>query len=387
MSINLKNKNGSAILATLALMIIITLVGIAAVDQATTDIDMSFNQQHHDQAFYIADAGLKRAVAKIAENPKWDTGFVDVRFSSGSYTVKIIDSLTNPALIDTIIIQSFGELDNSQAAVETWLVPLEINPFKFALFGDEKVEIKNSMYTDSYNADSGLYAATVLNEEGSVGSNGSIFLKNGSVIGGDAMTANDTGLVMEPGAIVMGDTSSTVPEQEMPSIPDDEFAWAELNNDAMTGISGDFDYNPLTNDFNADRGGVVFSEGVYYFEDFILDKDAELIIPADEKVVIYVTGRLEIKNSGDINAAGDPSDLTFMSNSDLVLKNSGTLTGVFYCPDGTADMRNSSDFYGAVVANDIICHNAAGFHYDRSLGNIIKKSTTEKDQIAWREIK
>lgn len=382
----IKDNDGSAILAALALMIIITLVGIAAIDQATTDIDMSFNQQHHDQAFYIADAGLKRAVAKIAANPTWDTGFVNISYSNGKYTVNVIDSTTRPALLDTIIIQSFGELNSSQAAVETWLVPVVYNPFKYALFGDEWIDIRNSMSTDSYNSDSGSYATTVIQDEGSLGSNGDVFVKNGALVGGDAMTSLNDGLEINTGAAVLGDTTSEAPEQYFESISQSEYDWAEANSIASTGISGDYDYNPITKTFSASRGGVVLTGGVYYFSSFTLDKDASVTIPAGEEVQIYITGDIEIKNSGDVNPGGDPADLIFYSTGDLVLKNSGTLTSVFYCPDGSADLRNSSDFYGSICANDILCHNSAGFHYDRNLDDFFKKSETRKEQIAWREI-
>lgn len=382
----IRNKNGSAILAILALMIIITLVGIAAVDQATTDIDMSFNQQHHDQAFYIAEAGLKRAVAKIAEIPTWDTGFVDVGYNGGNYTVKVIDSTIDPALLDTIIIRSYGDLRSSEAALEAWLVPVIYNPFKFALFGDEWVDIRNSMNTDSYNSDSGSYATTVTNDEGSIGSNGDVYVYNGAFVGGDAMTSFNGGLDINAGAVISGDTTSEAPEQIFDEIPESEYDWAEANSIANTGITGDYNYNPITKSFNAEKGAVVLRGGVYYFSSFTLAKDASLTIPAGEEVQIYITGDIEIKNSGDINISGDPSDLVFYSQGDLVLKNSGTLTGVFYCPNGSADLRNSSDFYGSICANDILCHNSAGFHYDRKLSDITKKSELRKEQIAWREI-
>lgn len=379
-------NRGSALLAALALLIIITLVGIAAVDQATTDFDLSFNQQHQDMAFYVAEAGIKSAIAKIQSNPAWDSGFVDVSFGNGSFNVVVIDSSDDASLGDTIIIRSFGNVLDSRSTVEVWLGPDVINPFKFALFGDESVDIRNSMNTDSYNSDSGSYAGTQLNSEGSVGSNGDIIIKNGAYVGGDAMTSKEGGLSINVGSTVVGDTSSTVPYQELPSVTAEEFAQAEADNNAMSGISGNFSYSPASDDFTASKGTVTFTEGVYYFNDFILKNSAEVVIPPGEKVEIYVEGKLEVKNSGDINAGGASQNLVIYSNSDLVLKNSGTFTGVFYCPEGSADLRNSSDFYGAVVANDIICHNSAAFHYDRSLGSLTKSGSSSVQQLAWREL-
>jgi hypothetical protein len=113
---------------------------------------------------------------------------------------------------------------------------------------------------------------------------------------------------------------------------------------------------------------------------------AALTVAPGEEVTIYVTGDIEIKNSGDVNPDGDPSALTFFSQGDLILKNSGTIHGLFYAPDGTADLRNSSDFFGSIVANDIVAHSSAEFHYDRELEKIKKGKTGNLDLVAWKEI-
>ncbi|MFC1475099.1 PilX N-terminal domain-containing pilus assembly protein [Candidatus Zixiibacteriota bacterium] len=381
-----KCNKGSAILVTLALMLIISLVAISAVDQATTEVDISYNQLHKEKAFYIAEAGLKRALAEISANPYWDSGFVNVKYEEGLFSVTYIDSNTNPSLVDTIIIRSESSYKNSHGGVETWLVPLPFNPFKYAMYGDDIIDIRNSMYTDSYNSDSGTYIGTALNEDGSIGSNGDVLVKNGAIVGGDAVTSLDGGLVINPGSTVLGDTTSTAPAHDLELVPQSEYDWAEATSIASTGITGDYTYNPGTKAFTADNGNVVLSGGIYYFSSIILDQDAAITIPAGEEVTIYVTGDMEIKNSGDINAGGTASDLVFYSQGDLVLKNSGTLTGVFYCPEGSADLRNSSDFYGSIIASDIVAHNSAGFHYDRELDKYRRKSQKYKDPIAWREV-
>ncbi len=365
---------------------IISLVAITAVDQATTDVELSYNQLHSDQAFYIAEAGLKQALAKISENPAWDSGFTDIDYEGGSFTVLYIDNTVDSALIDTIIIRSFATVKESRGGVETWLVPLEFNPFKYAMYGDEVIDIRNSMSTDSYNSDSGAYVATVLNEGGSIGSNGDVIVKNGATVSGDAITSLDGGLDINAGAIIVGDTSSTAPVHDLELIPQSEYDWAEATSIASTGISGTYDYDPVTKSFDAKDGDVVLTSGVYYFSSIVLSKDAALTLAPDAEVTIYITGDIEIKNSGDINDGGTPSDLTFLSQGDLVLKNSGTISAVFYCPEGSADLRNSSDFYGSIIANDIIAHNSAGFHYDRELDSYRRTSQIYKDQIAWKEV-
>ena len=113
---------------------------------------------------------------------------------------------------------------------------------------------------------------------------------------------------------------------------------------------------------------------------------ASMTLAPGAKVTIYITGDVEIKNSGGVNVGGIPGDLLFYSQGDIILKNSGDLYGVFYAPDGSADLRNSADFYGAIVANDMIGHNSSKFHYDRNLGKRYKRRTGDVEVIAWREL-
>ena len=55
----LGNERGSAILVTLALVILFSGIGLMAMNRASTDRDLSFNQVHYDQAFWLADAGAQ----------------------------------------------------------------------------------------------------------------------------------------------------------------------------------------------------------------------------------------------------------------------------------------------------------------------------------------
>ena len=381
---HIQNEKGATLLICLAIMFLLTGVALMSVNRASTDIDLSYNQIHSEKAFYIAEAGIKKAVAEIEQDINWSNGFTDVSFSDGEYSVIRIDSTIDTLLHDTILLISTGSIQHSRGKVQVWMVPEVYHPFAFSMFADELMDIRNSLNTDSYHSDSG-YATTSLNDDGDIGSNGTVSISNGAFIGGDAFTSSDGDLIINTGATVTGDTSSVADEMEIPSISADEFSEAESNNAASTGLSGSYTYNPMDDSF-VSSGDVVFTEGIYYFSSFVLKNSASLSIPPGDHVEIYVEGDIEIRNSGDVNPAGSPSDLIFYSSGDLLLNNSSELFGVFYCPDGTADLRNSSDYYGSIVANQIIGHNSADFHYDRKLKDIHKKDYTNYEITAWNEI-
>ncbi len=381
----LNSERGSALLIALCLMGMLTLAALLAVNTSNTDVDLAFNQLNADKAFYIAEAGAKRGIAEIRTDRTWNSGFTNLTFGGGAFSVTIADSTTDPGLVDTIIVTSSGEANGASATVEITLIPEYIYPFRYAMFADDIVDIRNSMETDSYASDSGTYLSTVLNEYGDVGSNGIVDINNGAIINGDAVTSLAGGLSVNTGAIVTGNVTDTAPPQILDIVPQSEYDSALANNSASTGLSGSYTYDPVTHAFETD-GDVIFQSGVYYFSTFTLLNSASVTLAPGAQVTIYVTGDIEIKNSGDVNPTGDPGDLIFYSQGDLVLKNSGTIHGVFYAPDGDADLRNSADFFGSIVAGEIVAHNSSGFHYDRRLSRIKKGDTGDVLLIAWKEL-
>lgn len=385
MKLIIDNESGAALLIVLALLALLGSVAIMSVDRTDTDVELSYNQMHEEQAFYVAEAGAKKAMLKLDEDRSWRNGYANEPIGAGNFTVVVIDSSVSAALVETILVRAVGNVQNASACVEISVVPEIINPYSFSLFGKSSVDVRNSFCTDSYNSDSGSYNTTVLDENGDIGSNGSVVIANAADIGGDVSTATEGALSINVGATITGDTTSTAPESDFPSITADQFNEAEANNSNLTGLSGSYSYNSVNQSFIS-SGSVTFTTGVYYFESFILKNSAELIIPAGDEVIIYVNGDIEVKNSGDINPYGDPGDLQFLSSGDVVLKNSSEFTGIVYAPDGEIDLRNSADVYGAVVGDDLINHNSACFHYDRNLGNIQWERENGVDQVAWLEV-
>ncbi|RKX20406.1 MAG: hypothetical protein DRP35_06105 [Candidatus Zixiibacteriota bacterium] len=382
----LKNESGAALIITLSLLMILSLIGITSIETAHTDVELSFNQQQAEKAFFIAEAGSNRAYVKLNNNNDWDTGFVNIQINDGTYDVAVRNFLDDPSLDDTVIITSSGTFREALSIIELTAVPEYSSQFKFGMFGKDSIHIKNGMYVDSYNSDSGSYAATADTLHGDVGSNGFIDIKNGASIGGNVVTSLVGGASVNPGATVTGEIVDDIPEQIPPDIPQSEFDWAEANNDAGTGFSGSsYTYNPSTNSLIA-KGNLELSEGVYFFSSIILKNSASLTVTPGDEVTIYVTGDIELKNSAEVNPGGTPSDLMIYSQGDFVLKNSGDFYGTFYNPNGVADLRNSGSFYGAVVAGYTIAHNSSNFHYDRNLGTLDGDPTGKMAIVGWREL-
>ena len=382
------NDRGSALLIALALILMLSGVAMMATDRATTDIDLSYNQIHNEQAFYIAEAGLTRAVKELDDRVLWRAGFDREPFGGGVFSVRITDSSTVAGLDDTMIVVSNGERDAAKAMLEALVVPLYLYPFDYAAFGDTAMTFAQSSCTDSYNSDSGSYAATQDTLGGDIGSNGTVSIEGGSTIGGSASASEDGSIDISGTSTVLGDTNSTLPETPLPPIPDSSFTNAESGNLAPLGFTGTYTYDPLTNDLLIQRDDTLsLSSGVYYFNNITMERSAHLEIDPGATVEIYVNGNLEFGRYSSVNAGGIPSDFTILSRGDnITIAQDSEFRGLIYAPDATAIIKQNDLFYGSLVAGSIVMSQGTCIHYDRSLMGSVRLEIGKVDVVAWREM-
>lgn len=373
---------------TLAIMAMLSVIAIMALDRSTTDVDLSYNQLHADQAFYTAEAGIERAIAVLNEDRTWDSGFANQPLGRGFYSVTVTDLDDIPALMDTVILHATGSVDGSNARIEAWLVPEKYHPFEYALFGDTIVTMSNSSCTDSYNSDSGSYGSTLGHELADVGSNDSLILDNIASIGGDAVSAIEGGVVIDNMAVVRGDTITGIEPVPVDIVDSSEFDWARENSIADTGITGGFTYDPETFVFNVGaKETAVLTSGVYYFSDILVEQNGVIEVQPGANVIIYMTGDFVLRNTSAVNTDGTPSQFIIFSTGDLLSLGQNTvLTAAFYGPNAEFIIDNYTDFYGSVVAETIDFRNNTCFHYDRALSAIEKGETGRYVVVAWREL-
>ena len=158
----LKNEQGFTLLIFLSLLLMLTMIGIAAVITSTTDVDIAGNDLKSISTFYAAEAGVEKAVARI-RTCYTSTGLPPSPLPSGTFnlgnltvTYSTVDE--GPATQDQLTTGAYKGLyalvknftvtaDASHAAsgaktrivqeVQDALIPL----FQFAVFYEEDLEI------------------------------------------------------------------------------------------------------------------------------------------------------------------------------------------------------------------------------------------------------
>ncbi len=123
-----RNERGSAILLALALIVMFSGIGLMVLNRANTDTDLSFNQVHYDQAFWLADAGAERAVAQLKDSAIWRTGYPNTALGEGTYSVSVADSLTDTSLDDRVRLVALGKRGEAAGGVEVIMGPAGYHP-------------------------------------------------------------------------------------------------------------------------------------------------------------------------------------------------------------------------------------------------------------------
>lgn len=158
----LKDRQGLATFISLMIMIMLMMVGIAAIKLADDEINIAGHELNEMSAFYAAEAGLERATASIQSQfestgappsvlPSGSEVFNDCIFAyntvdTGALTQKVLTQGTLAGLnafVKTYTITSLGmsQVDQSQVSLtqifECDLIPI----FQFAVFYDNDLEI------------------------------------------------------------------------------------------------------------------------------------------------------------------------------------------------------------------------------------------------------
>lgn len=382
------NQRGGALLITLAIMTMLTIGAILAVNTAQTDIDLSFNQLHADQAFYVAEAGLTQSFMQLKADNDWNDGFVNVAFEDGLYSVAVIDSFDQEELVDTVILRATGSRGEANANIEAMVVPEYQRPFDFAMLSTVNLTMTNSACTDSYNSDSGSYDSTVSLTDGDIASNGTIDLINSADVGGDVSAVVEDGIDLCATCTVHGDTTTGVEPYPIEPVADSLFTWAQTVTAAPGGLSGDYNYNFANHDLNIENNDTAsMASGVYYFRNIDVGNNAVLLLDSGAQVTIYLDGNFTSGQTSVINPDGAPADLLiYASGGTLVLGESTEMRAAFYGPETDVYLDNSNEFYGAIISRRADLLNSACVHYDRSLSDFQEYKTGEMIMIAWKEL-
>lgn len=149
---NMTNQSGSSlVLALIVSFILITLITIV-VHFSNTELKSARKQELQTSAYYIAEAGLERAIYEVNQSLKKGEEpaslFDDSNFKGGSYKVTVTPKMNEHNENIGYIVESIGSIENEEEKVSQWVrQPIwppgnTPTPFEFAMYGDQQIKVK-----------------------------------------------------------------------------------------------------------------------------------------------------------------------------------------------------------------------------------------------------
>lgn len=254
-------------------------------------------------------------------------------------------------------------------------------PFGMAIFSDDGITLENSASIDWFNYsldEKLLQVGTNSTDAGTVVLNVSAII-NGDVVvgaGGDPDVVIDDLL-----GTITGDTYSLTEMYELPMVEVPEslelLPSGGILNDTTTIVGpAKYDEISLTNNRVVTIDGPV---SLYVVGNMTVDNTGEVrIVDAgsnpDAYLTVYLGGDIQVVNSGLVNnLAADAKKLKVYcldSCENVTLSNSVDFYGTIYAPTADVVIDNSTNVYGAIVAESFVQNNSADLNYDASLRDV-----------------
>lgn len=372
-------ESGIVLVVCIILLLMLSLIGISSLMTSNTEMDISKNSQHSVSAFYLADAGVERALSIITDSTEWRAGFNDEQLGNGTYTVIVFDSLTYPYLGNSIMVRSTGKAGEAESTIEAIFGPKYRSRFEYGAYGRDDFKMNGGGLIDSYDSRVGTYASQAVNgpdgggymfanNNARIGGNGTIKTAGNAQIHGDVYTS--PGGTFDIGGTLYGDTIRMATSIVMDSIPASEMADAQANNDATTNmtLTGSATYDTVTNALTTSNNSdsVIFSSGTYYFSS--IDIKGVLLVESGAQVFIYTDGIWDGSSGSIVNIDGVPSNLhIYSTGSQISITGGSALCAAVYAPYANIVITGGSEFYGSIIGATYDNGGGTDIHFDEAL--------------------
>lgn len=372
-------RQGTALVLAILAMTLLMVTGGAMLALGLQSRTYQIRTSSDMAARCAADAGLEKALYEI--NYRLQTGQFDnqnlpcetsvaLEGSDSSYSYQITRQTNG-----TYLAQATGTSNGNQRTVEAVLSVK--NPFDFAVFTEDTINMYNSSWIDWYNY-------TAEDAPMKVGTNSTnataVELKNDIIINGDVVVGAggnpDEVIVTKQTTQIYGNTyaqtySQTLPSVTVPSGLQSLSSSGSITGDTILTGSGKYDQIYLGNSNTVTAEGPVeiyITGNLYLGNSSVIEVDNS---NPNSSLTIYLAGNISSENSSIINNSTQvPYKLKIYgldTCTQLDFKNGAQMYGVVYAPKADVVFHNSAQIYGSLIGKSLDIKNSANLSYDASL--------------------
>ncbi len=232
--------------------------------------------------------------------------------------------------------------------------------------GIDRVEIRSSSNTDSFRSYDGPYDASTALSNGHVCSNGPIDILGSAIVNGDAHPGYGFAVTQSGGGQVTGNTSPLPQPLLFPPIDPGDAAVTNDNGQIPLSSEGN---NVIDANGNFATGGgesVALPPGIYYLNSISMSGGSTFVVTGP--TTIYVAGNVDMQGGTALNMTDVPKNLTLkVMGSQCDFSGNAELSAIVYAPQTIVTRDGSSEFYGSIVAKELIIKGSGSLHGDESL--------------------
>lgn len=384
---NLEPEQGSILIVTIMILMLLTLIGTAALNITNSELLIARNEKLNAQAFYVAESGIEHGLANFDAGNTTD--LINKEFADGNYSVRF-DNSTNKYFIN-----STGQVESSIKKIQVTLVKPKIYPYNFGVFGNSSITVSGNPVVDSYNSTNG-YVSGKNNGNIGVNSNSSDVIEingNNAEIKGNAAIGpggNINVSIDDKHDGIQG--NKTVNNQLVPlPVVSSPCSGGSLGDFSLSSHSeanwGSSTYHYDSISLSSQSKINVSGQTIICVDNLKISGQAEINLASNAELKIYLSNSTDASGQGLVNQDGDPSALQIFGTSTVTninLSGQADFYGTVYAPTANVNVTGQGDIYGSLVADNLTFSGQGDMHYDENLADLSLGTSGDWNLVSWQ---
>ncbi|MFT4538545.1 MAG: hypothetical protein ACI835_000980 [Planctomycetota bacterium] len=378
--VNQANRAECGSVMAMVMLVVIILSGLAMAMQVLAG--SAYRSQRHGreqrQAFYLAEAGISRAVTSLiaADSGVVGSEAAPITWGSGSFWVEATDlgdgKTSLIAVAQVGMTREVVELI-TEANPEADTEPLFAD---FGLFGGNGVNLNSGERVRSYDSRLGGISDVADTSQAQVGSNDDIDMSAGSRVAGDAYSGPTGSVTVAGGASVSGMTYNAVSTRAMQPIASVPVI-ADLGPMSLAAdqslAAGDYHYSSL--EIPSHTTLTIHGPADVVLDSLDINSGGTLAVDSSlGPVTFYCSGDFIVEGSVE-NLEHRATDIRFLIQTDtdvetVMLEHSGALEAVVHAPNADIVIDHAQRFLGAISARSLTFASGSRIYQDLAASNM-----------------
>ena len=348
----LSTQKGMALLTTLIFVFILVTFAVALLTMTSNDTKLSTLQRDSTKAFYLADAGIEKALWYL-NTPK-DLGGENIfLWRPNAFKEEVASSLE----YYEIRIKNIGDTYLDEEDTDR----IEITSIGIVKNESEKVVGKRTVIV---TAKIGISPSSNVSYDHAIFTDGNMTLNGGITISGSMhsnsdITANGDAIDLQNGiATAFGTTNIGIGGQPIQNFP--KIDWEHFENLAKL---ADEDFtDSIEGHYYGDNTSVIFNTNSSLNGIHFIDGDVKIqAVLTLNNATIFATGTIDVIGSGDINLINSPSTpLALIAKGDITIGGSVHGEGIIQTEATFTSNGNVNIEEGAICAVDGVLNGGGG---------------------------